>query len=142
MDQGHAFISRQRIDFDLIDLMGIVHNAAYLLLFERARTGWIQSLGYWYGSPEFDWPYYVVRNEVNYLAPILGGDEVQILVTIEKLGQTSATFAHTIHTGNGIVAADGKTVVVRIDPETKRPIPWSDQFRSLAGRISQAPSRA
>src|SRR5688500_14636780 len=73
-----VFISRQRIHFDLVDLMGVVHNAAYLVLFERARTDWIQSHGLWYGSPDFDWPYYVVRNEVDYLAPIQGGDEVKV----------------------------------------------------------------
>ena len=129
------FVSRQRIHFDLVDLMGVVHNAAYLLLFERARTDWIQSHGLWYGSPDFDWPYYVVRNEVDYLAPISGGGEVSVTVAIEKLGKTSATFAHTITTGDGINAAAGKTTVVRIDPESKRPIPWTDRFRTLAESV-------
>src|SRR5687768_8154770 len=127
-----VFISRQRIHFDLVDLMGVVHNAAYLVLFERARTDWIQSHGLWYGSPDFDWPYYVVRNEVDYLAPILGGDEVEVSVSVGKIGQTSATFAHVITTGDGTKAAEGRTTVVRIDPETKRPLRWSDRFREMA----------
>ena len=129
-------MSEQRIYFDLVDMMGVVHNAAYLLLFERARTDWIQSHGFWYGSPEFDWPYYVVRNEVDYLAPIAGGDEVKVSVAIEKLGATSATFHHEVFTGDGIRAAQGRTVVVRIDPDSKRPIPWSDGFRELATGIA------
>jgi acyl-CoA thioester hydrolase len=105
------------------------------LLFERARTDWIQSHGLWYGAPEFDWPYYVVRNEVNYLAPIVGGNEVSVTVAVEKIGQSSATFAHTVTTEEGIPAADGKTVIVRIDPESKRPIPWTDRFRAMADSI-------
>jgi acyl-CoA thioester hydrolase len=130
------FISRQRIHFDLVDLMGVVHNAAYVTLFERARTDWIMSHGLWYGSPDFDWPYYVVRNEIDYLAPILGGDEVSVTVAIEKLGTSSATFGHTITTGDGVRASNGRTTIVRIDPETKRPIPWTERFRSLARGIS------
>ncbi len=130
------FISRQRIHFDLVDLMGVVHNAAYLVMFERARTDWIRSHDLWYGSPDFDWPYYVVRNEVDYLAPIVGGDEVSVSVAVEKLGQTSATFAHTITTGDGTKASAGRTVVVRIDPESKRPIQWTDEFRMMAESIA------
>ena len=130
------FTSRQRIHFDLVDLMGVVHNAAYLVLFERARTDWIQSHGLWYGAPDFDWPYYVVRNEVDYLAPILGGDEVSISVAVEKIGQTSASFVHTITTGDGAEAASGRTVVVRIDPESKRPMRWTDRFREMADSIT------
>jgi acyl-CoA thioester hydrolase len=135
-DVPGAFVSRQRIYFDLVDLMGVVHNAAYLLLFERARTDWIQSHGFWYGSPDFDWPYYVVRNEVDYHAPITGGDDVTVTVAVEKLGTSSVTFAHEVFTGSGIRAAGGKTVVVRIDPDSKRPVPWSDRFRDLAAGIS------
>lgn len=134
------FVSRQRIHFDLVDMMGVVHNAAYLLLFERARTDWIQSHDLWYGSPDFDWPYYVVRNEVDYLAPIAGGDEVTVTVAVAKLGKTSATFTHTITTGNGIRAAKGQTTVVRIDPESKRPIPWTDRFRALTESIKAPPT--
>jgi acyl-CoA thioester hydrolase len=136
MAESGVYISRQRIHFEMVDLMGVVHNAAYVTLFERARTDWIMSHGLWYGSADFDWPYYVVRNEIDYLAPIIGGDEVAVTVAVEKLGTTSATFVHSITTGDGIRASIGRTTIVRIDPGTKRPIPWTARFRALAKEIS------
>ena len=134
---GRPFISTQFVHFDLVDLLGVVHNAQYFFLFERARTDWIQSHGLWYGSPEFDWPYYVVRNEIDYLAPIFGGVEIDVSVQIDKIGRTSATFHHLIATPDGQKAAEGRTIVVRVDPDSKIPIPWTDRFRRLAESIKR-----
>ena len=86
------FTSKQRVNWDMLDLMGVLHNAAYLLLFERARTELWRSLGAKYGSDGFDWPYLVVRNEVNYRAPIESDQLVDVTVGVSKLGRTSITW--------------------------------------------------
>jgi acyl-CoA thioester hydrolase len=81
-----------------------------------------------------DWPYLVARNEVNYRAPIKAEQDVEISVWIAKLGGSSLTFAHEIRRADGTIAADGQTVIVRIDAETQRPTRWSEGFRSLIAR--------
>src|SRR6266536_281248 len=108
------FISRQRVNWDMLDLMGVLHNAAYLLLFERARTDLWRSLGTMYGGEGMDWPYLVVRNEVNYRAMIDSDQEVSVTVAISRIGNSSVSFAHSIFRDDGTLAADGSTVIARI----------------------------
>ena len=56
-------------------------------------------------------------------------------VAVSNLGRTSVTFAHEVYDQDGNLSADGSTVIVRIDGETRRPIPWSDRFRELVRPI-------
>jgi acyl-CoA thioester hydrolase len=119
----------------MLDAVGMLHNGAYLLLFERARTDFWRAQGMEMGSAGMDWPYYVARNEVNYRAAIYEWKPVTVTVAIERIGRTSVTFLHTVQTAKGVVAAEGKTVLVRVDAETKRPIPWSEGFRALLERF-------
>jgi acyl-CoA thioester hydrolase len=128
------FVSRQTVYWDMLDLMGILHNAAYPLLFERARTEFWRSLGYTgYGDPAFDWPYVVARNEVNYRAPVERDEEIEVTVFVESMGQTSLTIGHQVLRADGTVSADGRTVLVRIDPQTKQPTSWTDSLRQKLG---------
>lgn len=126
------FVSVQRVYWDQLDLLGVLHNAAYLLLFERARTDFWRSLGIrGYGDEGLDWPYLVARNEVNYRSAIMGEQEVQVSVWVARIGDSSITFGHEIRRADGAVAADGSTVIVRIDAESQRPVRWTAQFRAL-----------
>jgi acyl-CoA thioester hydrolase len=129
------FLSRQKIYFDMLDMLGVLHNARYLLLFERARFDYWQANGLEIGKPGLDWPYYVVRNEINYRAPITRIQEVTVTLRVAELGRSSVTLAHQILQNDGTLAADGRTTLVRVDPETKRAIPWSDGFRAILAAI-------
>src|ERR1041385_1455207 len=113
------FTSKQRVNWDMLDLMGVLHNAAYLLLFERARTDLWRSLGAMYGSEGFDWPYLVVRNEMNYRAPIESDQLVDVTVGVSKLGRTSIRFYHQVFRTDGVLSADGSSVIARVDAETR-----------------------
>jgi acyl-CoA thioester hydrolase len=127
-----TFVSRQPVFWDSLDLMGIMHNGAYLLLFERARTDFWRSLGVTgYGDAAFDWPYMVARNEIDYRAPITSEQIVKVAVFVTRIGTSSVTFGHEVRRADGALAAEGKSVLVRIDPDSQRPIPWSDAFRAL-----------
>lgn len=125
------FISRQKIYFDMLDMLGVLHNARYLLLFERARFDFWQAHGLEIGSPGLDWPYYVVRNEIDYRAPITRIQEVTVTLSVAELGRSSVTLAHEVFQEDGTLAAEGHTTLVRVDPETQRSVPWSDDFRAL-----------
>lgn len=125
------FISHQKIYFDMLDMLGVLHNSRYLLLFERARFDFWQEHGLEIGSSGFDWPYYVVRNEINYRAPIMRIQEITVTVRVAELGRSSVTLAHEVFQEDGTLAAEGRTTLVRVDPETQRPIAWSADFRAL-----------
>jgi len=132
------FVSRQQVHFDMLDRLGVLHNAVYLLLFERARTEFWHSRGVGYGLPGLDWPYLVVRNEVNYRNAIVHEQEITVTVAVRDLGLTSVAFAHEVRDSTGRLCADGATVIVRVDAETRRPVPWSAAFRELIRPIHLA----
>jgi acyl-CoA thioester hydrolase len=123
------------IYFDDLDIFGILHNARYLLLFERTIGSFWRQIGY--HDPKQpgqvtldDHQHYVRQNLVEYLRPVVGVGQVRVRVWVEKLGRTSLTF------GLKMLAMDadeeyaiGNRVVVRVDPETRKPAPWSQTCR-------------
>ena len=125
------FISRQRVYWDNLDLLGVLHNAHYILLFERSRFDFWQHCGVGPNAPGFDWPYVVAKNEVNYRQAITSEQDVIVTLAVQRMGNSSVTFMHEVHAADGSVAAEGYTVLVRLDPETGRPIPWSGAFRAM-----------
>ena len=135
------FVSSQMVYWDQLDLMGVLHNGAYPNLMERARTAFWRHCGVTgYGDPKFDWPYMVARNEVDYKSPIRTEQKISVTVFIWRIGSSSITFGHEILAEDGSLAATGSTVLVRVDPETERPIPWSDAFREMVSGYIKPPS--
>lgn len=127
--------------FDDLDAFQILHNARYLVLFEHAIGSFWRLLG-WGGALDFNSnpdQFHLVRaNQVEYLRPVSGTGEVRIRVWVEKLGRTSLTFGlRVMPMDEDVDHAHGQRVIVRIDPETRKPTPWSDEFRE-----SIAPYRA
>lgn len=130
-ERAPLFETHQQVYFDMLDLLGILHNAAFILLFERGRTDFWRAL---FSASELrtsaDWPVLVARNEINYHAPITGAIEVRVAVFVSAIGQTSVTFGQEVYLPDGTLSADGRTVMVHVDPQTRRPAPWSDGFRT------------
>jgi len=120
--------------FDDLDAFRILHNARYLLLFERTIGSFWAEVGV--GAIEDDsWEdhWHLVRaNHIEYLQPVRGTGKVRVRVWIEALGTTSMTFGfRMMPLHEDVDCARGTRVVVRIDPEGGRPTPWSDEFREL-----------
>ena len=119
--------------FDDLDAFQILHNARYLLYFERTVGGFWRHLG-WGGlldaqsNPD---QFHLVRaNQVEYLRPVVGVGEVRVRVWVEKLGRTSLTFAFCLlPLDEDRPYATGTRVVVRVDPTTRKPTEWTASFR-------------
>ena len=120
--------------FDDLDACQILHNARYVLLFERTIGSFWNSLG-WGGPLDVqsnpDQFHLVRTNEIEYLRPVDGVGQVRVRVWVEKLGRTSLTFGlRCLPLDEDVDHARGTRVVVRVDPKTRRPEPWSDDFRA------------
>lgn len=119
--------------FDDLDAFQILHNARYLLLFERTIGSFWQRMG-WGGvldaqrNPD---QFHMVRaNNVEYLAPVRGVGEVRCRIWVEKLGRSSLTFGmRVLPMDQDADHARGARTIVRIDQNTWRPVPWSEEFR-------------
>jgi acyl-CoA thioester hydrolase len=120
--------------FDDLDAFQVLHNARYLLLFERTIGSFWQQLGWGnlldgHLNPD---QFHVVRaNHFEYLRPVKGTGSVRVRVFVEKLGRTSMEFGGLIlpMDSDAPYARGGRTVV-KVDPEGLRPSPWSEEFRS------------
>lgn len=115
------------------DAYGHLNEAAWLLLFERAR--W-EALARGPGADFFGrhgvWPA-VRRAVVDYRKPAFPGDVLAIDVHLEDLGRTSITLTqHAVRTGDGALLAEAHLVFVMIDGEG-RSVPVPDAVGALFG---------
>ena len=130
---GRFYEEVMGIYFDDLDPFEILHNARYLLLFERTLGAFWMHIGM--GSfQDRDHPdrYHFVRaNTVEYLAPVRGVGKVRVRVSVTDLGRSSLTFGfRMLPMDEDRDYAVGSRTVVRVDPETERPVPWTDDFRA------------
>ncbi|MEQ1565265.1 MAG: thioesterase family protein [Myxococcota bacterium] len=122
--------------FDDLDAFQILHNARYLLLFERTLGSFWEMIGVRAFDPSAagDHWHLVRSNSIDYLRPVQGVQRVRVRVWIEKLGRTSLTFGFRLMPmGEDVDCAVGTRTIVRIEPGTRRPSPWTDEFRTKVG---------
>lgn len=119
--------------FDDLDAFQILHNARYVLLFERTIGSFWNHLG-WGGPLDVqsnpDQFHLVRANHVEYLRPVRGVGQVRVRVWVEKLGRTSLQFGlRCLAMDADEDFAKGTRSIVRVNPESWRPEPWTDAFR-------------
>src|SRR5262245_30325962 len=125
--------SVQRVFFDDLDALNILHNVRYLLFIERARSEMFHSLGFRWNDDVSQYPdkwHVVAANEIHYQRPVTGEQEIAIHLSCAKLGTTSLVLDALVTSTNGdVVYAKNATRLVRIDPATQKPCPWTERFR-------------
>lgn len=132
-----------RVFFDELDPMGMFHNVRYALLLERASSAFFKSNGWqWECDPARnpDAHHVVVEQGIRYLTPTRGTVDVQVDMWLERLGQTSATYAFEVRSaGLTVVHARARRVTVKLDPVTFQPAAWAPWLRRcLAGLLRNA----
>ncbi|WP_433211454.1 acyl-CoA thioesterase [Dactylosporangium sp. CS-047395] len=123
------------VHFDDLDPMGIVHNARYAVFLERALSQWWAARGVSFagGRPSSpDAVHAVAEYAISYRAPVRGTGDIGVQFWIETLGESSAVYRFRILSADGgTVHAEGRRVNVKLDPDTLRPAPWSQEARDL-----------
>ncbi|MER6072420.1 thioesterase family protein [Streptomyces sp. NPDC001817] len=125
------------VHFDDLDALGLLHNARYPLLVERAWTElWsehgIRFDGDWHAAGD---ACNAVRElRISYEAPVTGPGVFGVHLWLDRLGTTGLTYGFRFCSADGArTYAQGTRVLVRLDASTLRPTPWTDAFRA-AGR--------
>ncbi|MGW0336948.1 acyl-CoA thioesterase [Streptomyces sp. NPDC003011] len=125
------------VHFDDLDALGMLHNARYPLLVERAWTDLWQEHGV-----RFDGDWASAGDACNVVKELLIGYEIPVTragayavhLWLERLGRTGLTYGFRFCSADGATTyAHGTRVLVRLDARTMRPAPWSEEFRA-AGR--------
>lgn len=113
-----------------LDPQGHVNNVVYLTYLESARLGYYEKVGTWKKDAGMLTGFVVVRNEINYLAPITLGQELKVGMRVERMGTKSLTFAFRMVAGpESKLVADGKSVMVAYDNEAGKGIPIPTDWR-------------
>ncbi|MDX6468864.1 MAG: acyl-CoA thioester hydrolase [Gaiellaceae bacterium] len=84
------FSARTRVGFSDTDAQGIVYYGRYNPYFDLARVEYLRSLGLLdqHGPGDF-----VMRaNDVEYFAPAVFDDEIEVFVRVSRIGNTSVTY--------------------------------------------------
>ncbi|MFF4899094.1 acyl-CoA thioesterase [Streptomyces sp. NPDC001068] len=125
------------VHFDDLDALGLLHNARYPVMVERAWAELWQGHGFAF---EGDWAAAedacnaVKELRISYEAPVTRPGTYAVHLWLERLGNTGLTYGFRFSSADGRTTyAYGTRVLVRLDAATLRPAPWSDRFRT-AGR--------
>jgi acyl-CoA thioester hydrolase len=127
------FRSVQRVYFDDLDALNILHNVRFLLFIERARGELFNALGFHWSDDLTKNPdkfNVIAEHSIRYLKPVRGEGDISVELSVPHLGRSSLQIAARVMSVHGSTCfADSMTRIVRLDPETFRPAPWSDRMR-------------
>ncbi|GLX49153.1 thioesterase [Streptomyces hygroscopicus subsp. hygroscopicus] len=114
--------------FDDLDAFGMLYHGRFAALLERAITRYFAGLGMSLGHPDVN---VVVRELlVTFERPVTRIGPVDVTFWLDHLGGTSAQFGFRFHS-RGATHARGRRVIVKIDPETAVPAPWTEKTRAI-----------
>ena len=127
-----TFIYQTFIHSDDLDSMMFLHSERFIVHVERAIAAFYRSLGVpWDVAVEENPDQFQLVREIQtkFSVPFRGTGEMVIHIWVERLGESSCVygFVCTSKEGQAIYARGTKTVV-KMDPDTLEPTPWSEAF--------------
>ena len=132
MSASFSWPHRVRIPvrFRDVDAYGHVNNAVFATYFEQARCECYLALTGHEDACDADrgLDFVVARTEIDHLAPILHGDEVEIEVFPSKVGNSSFVLSYEARTERSGPVARGLTVCVAYDHPSKSSRPLTPEL--------------
>ncbi|GAA0898368.1 acyl-CoA thioesterase [Virgisporangium aurantiacum] len=116
--------------FDDLDLMGIMHNARYAVLIERAITAYWIRRGFPFDSSRGLLA--VAEFTITYRVPVTRLGPLGVEFWVDRLGRSSCVYGYRVVSPDETVHAYGTRVMINLDPLTRRPAPWPDETREVA----------
>ena len=110
------------------DALGHVNNTVLPVWFEESRTPIFEL--FCPGLDINDWHLIIAKIDVEYLAEIYYGKEVEVRTAIEKIGNASLVVVHEAWQ-SGKITAKGSAILVHFDHQTKSSKPIPDSVRSV-----------
>ncbi|MGW1915050.1 acyl-CoA thioesterase [Streptomyces sp. NPDC002076] len=136
---SHGRLIPVTVHFDDLDALGLLHNARYPLLVERAWTElWnghgVRFDGDWHAAGD---ACNAVRElRISYEAPVTSPGTYAVHLWLDRLGTTGLTYGFRFCSADGTrTYAQGTRVLVRLDAATLRPAPWTDAFRAVGREL-------
>lgn len=126
------FVHYCQIQPGQIDGTGRLDQHGFTSCVEHAVGAWYLSGGRgWKAQCEDSDRYHVIRDlNIEVLNPRVWATTMRIDVWVEHIDTTSCVYGFLCSSEDGNVAyARGERSVIKIDPQSQRPAPWSEPFR-------------
>ena len=133
------FSATTRVGFSDTDAQGIVYYGRYLPYFDLARVEYHRSLGLLGMDIGEEGEEFVMRAvTVEYLAPAVFDDLIEVCVRAARIGRTSVTYEFAAYRARDdllLVTAKQTLVLVDLDERKAVPIPdaYKDSIRAFEG---------
>ena len=123
------FSARTRVGFSDTDAQGIVYYGRYNPYFDLARVEYLRHLGLLRRIDEGD---FVMRaNAVEYLAPAVFDDEIEVFIRIARMGRTSVTFEFAAYREpDDVLMVTATQTMVFVDLARRRPREIPSEWRT------------
>ena len=129
MKPPFKFSARTRVGFSDTDAQGIVYYGRYNPYFDLARVEYLRSLGLLQRRGEAG-DFVMRANDVEYFAPAVFDDEIEVYVRVSRLGRTSVTFAFAAHRlPDELLMVTAHQTLVYVDLAERKACPVPDSFR-------------
>jgi acyl-CoA thioester hydrolase len=121
--------ARTRVGFSDTDAQGIVYYGRYNPYFDLARVEYHRMLGVLHRHGPGD---FVMRaNDVEYFAPAVFDDEIEVFVRVARVGRTSVTFEFAAYRlPDDVLMVTAHQTLVYVDLAERRACPVPDDYRA------------
>ncbi len=122
-----------KIYYHHTDCGGVVYYANYLKFFEEARTEFFAERGFCIKDlSEKGTMFVVARQEVDYKAPAIYGDLLEISTSVIEMSAVKVVFAHEVRREDGVITTKARTILVCVDRSLRpKAIPEEIRFSFL-----------
>ena len=136
MKPPFKFSARTRVGFSDTDAQGIVYYGRYLPYFDLARVEYLRELDLLRRAELEDAEFVMRACGIEYFAPAVFDDVIEIYVRLARFGRTSATFECAAYrVPDDVLMVTATQTLVLVDLERRRPVPIPDDYRQRIGEF-------
>jgi acyl-CoA thioester hydrolase len=125
------FSATTRVGFDETDAQGVVYYGRYMPYFDRARVEYLRRLDLLDTQPGAFTEFVMRANHVEYHAPALFDDLLEVFVRVARLGRTSMMWEYAaVRERDAVLLCTAEQTLVQIDVASRVPAPLADELRA------------
>jgi acyl-CoA thioester hydrolase len=122
--------ARTRVGFSDTDAQGIVYYGRYLPFFDLARVEYHRNLGLLAMEVGPGVEFVMRALTVDYHAPAVFDDEIEVYVRVARIGNTSATYEFAAYRArDDVLMVNATQTLVSVDLDLREPCRIPDAFR-------------
>jgi acyl-CoA thioester hydrolase len=122
--------ARVRVGFSDTDAQGIVYYGRYLPYFDMARVEYLRTLDLLHPEVLTGYEFVMRACTIEYFAPAVFDDEIDVYVRLARFGRTSATFECAAYRfPDDVLMVTATQTLVLVDLEERRAVPIPEAYR-------------